>query len=73
MEIYIPQPAAEILLQIAAEREISVEKLFNAVIKKYMETECQSVVQLGEKFQIVITSTVPAKALPAQLLLRKLK
>lgn len=36
-EINIPQPQADALLAEAAIREISVEEVLNAVIKKYME------------------------------------
>lgn len=37
MEIYIPQPTAELLLQITAEQEITAEELLNSVVKKYIE------------------------------------
>lgn len=36
-EIYIPQPQADIILQEAARREISVEKLLCEIIHHYME------------------------------------
>lgn len=36
-EITIPQPQAEILLQEAANREISVEELLCEIIQRYME------------------------------------
>lgn len=36
-EIFIPQPQADILLQEAAERQISAEELLTEIINKYME------------------------------------
>ena len=40
-DILIPQPQADMLLQEAAEREVSAEELLAEIIKKYIErTEC---------------------------------
>ena len=36
-EIYIPQPQADIILQEAANREVSVEELLTEIIHHYME------------------------------------
>lgn len=35
--IFIPQPQADMLLQEAAEREVSAEELFAEIIKNYIE------------------------------------